>query len=82
MSDLKIRVFKGGESEPATTVTIPGTVLRIARKLVPPQALAALMEQGIDLDEIIRLSEEPEAKGRLVEVEDHRKGERITIALE
>jgi hypothetical protein len=82
MSDLKIRVFKDSEDQPATTVTIPGGVLRIASKLIPKKATAALNEQGIDLDEIARLSENPDAKGTLVEVEDHRKNERVVISLE
>ncbi len=82
MADLKIRVFKGNEQEPATTVTIPGGVLRIASNLVPHKAGAALKEQGIDLDEIVRLSEMPDAKGKLVEVEDHKKNERVVISLE
>ena len=82
MSDLKIRVFKGGGMQPATTVTIPGGVLKIARNLVPHRAVAALKDQGIDLDELVRLSELPEAKGKVVEVEDHQKNERVVISLE
>jgi len=82
MADLKIRVFKGGESSPETTVTIPGSVLRIASRLIPKQAAIALEEKGIDLDEIVRLSENPEAKGTLIEVEEHKKNQRIVIALE
>ena len=82
MSDLKIRVFKDGDSKPATTVTIPGGVLRIASKLIPARAVVALNEQGIDLAEITRLSESPDAKGTLVEVEDHQKKEKVVIALE
>jgi hypothetical protein len=82
MADLKVRVFKGNEVEPATTVTIPGGVLKIASNLVPQRAAAALKEQGIDLDELVRLSEGPGAKGRLVEIEDHRKNERVVISLE
>jgi hypothetical protein len=82
MADLKIRVFNGGDSEPATTVTIPGGVLRIASKIIPARAVAALNEQGIDFAEIARLSESPDAKGTLVEVEDHRKNERVVISLE
>jgi hypothetical protein len=82
MADLKIRVFKDGETIPATTVTIPGGVLKIAFKLIPKQAAAALREQGIDLDEIIRLSTNPDARGTLLEVEDHKKNERVVVALE
>ena len=82
MADLKIRVFKKGKSDPDTTVTIPGGVLKIASKLIPKKAMTALQEEGIDLEEILRLSENPEAHGTLVEVEDHKKAERIVIALE
>ena len=82
MANLKIRVFKGGETTPETTCTIPAGVLRIASKLIPKQAAAALLEKGIDLDEIIRLSANPEAHGILLEVEDHKKNERVVIALE
>jgi hypothetical protein len=63
-------------------VTIPGGVLKIARNLVPQRALAALREQGMDLDEIVRLSAQPEAKGKLVEIEDHSKDEWVIISLE
>lgn len=62
MADLKVRVFKGNDAQPATTVTIPGGTLKIARNLVPQRAMAALRDQGVDLDEIVRLSEEPAAK--------------------
>jgi hypothetical protein len=82
MADLKIRMFKGGDSTPETTVTIPGGVLKIASKLIPKQATDALKEKGIDLDEIIKLSENPDARGTLVEVEEHKKNERVVIALE
>jgi hypothetical protein len=82
MSDLKIRIYKDKSSDPVTTVTVPGSVLKIASKLIPKQAMDALHEKGIDLDEIIKLSENPEAKGTLVEVEEHEKDEKIVIALE
>ena len=82
MADLKIRVFKGGSTEPDTTVTIPGGILKVASALIPKQAAEALSEKGIDLDEIISLSENPDAHGTLVEVEEHSKGEKIIISLE
>jgi hypothetical protein len=82
MSDLKVRVFRDGEDDPSTTVTIPGGVLRIAFNLVPSKAAEALKQEGIDLDEIVKLSENPDARGKLVEVEDHRKNERVVVSLE
>jgi len=82
MADLKVRIFKSGNQMPDTTVTVPGGVLRIASKLIPKKALEALHNEGIDLEEIIRLSDNPEAHGILVEAEDHRKNERVVISLE
>jgi aspartokinase len=82
MVDLKIRILKGNESIPQKTVTVPGSVLKIASKLIPKQAMDALQEEGIDLNEIIKLSENPDARGTLVEIEDHKKNMRVVIALE
>jgi hypothetical protein len=82
MASLKIKVFKGGEANPETTCTIPTGVLKIAYKLIPRQAALALREKGIDLEEIVKLSSNPDARGTLLEVEEHRKNERIVIALE
>jgi hypothetical protein len=75
-------VFKGGEAQPETTVTIPGGVLKVASKLIPKQAVAALQDKGIDLDELIKLSTNPEITGTLVEVEEHKKNEKVVISLE
>ena len=82
MADLKIRVFKSGEADPDTTVTVPGNVLKIASKLIPKRLTAVLQDKGIDVDEIIKLSENPDAQGTLVEVEEHKKNEKIVVALE
>lgn len=82
MADLKIRVFKDGDSEPRTTITIPGGLLKTASKLIPKQAMDALQEKGINLGELIKLSDNPDARGVLVEVEDHKKKEKVIIALE
>ena len=82
MADLKIRVFKHGEAQPETTVTIPGSVLNVASKLIPKRAVSALQEEGIDLDELIKLSQNPDVRGTLVEIEEHKKNEKIIISLE
>ena len=82
MADLKIRIFKSGEPSPETTVTIPGGILKFAIRFIPRQVAIALQEKGIDLNEIVKLSENPDAKGTLVEVEEHKKNQRIVIALE
>ncbi len=82
MADLKIRVFNGDDSNPETTVTIPCGVLKIASRLIPKQAASALQEKGIEIDELVRLADHPEARGTLVEVQEHKKNEKIVISLE
>jgi len=82
MANLKVRVFKHGKTEPRTTVTIPGGVLRVASKLIPKPIAEALKEKGIDLDELVKLSANPEIQGTLVEIEEHKKDERIVVSLE
>ena len=82
MADLKIRVFKGDKQQPETTITIPGSVLKVASNLIPKKAAAALQDKGIDLDEVVRLSENPDTHGHLVEIEEHKKNERVVISLE
>ena len=71
MADVKIRVFKRGESQPETTVTIPGSILNVASKLIPKRAVEALRDEGIDLDELIKLSQKPDVRGTLF---DHPNG--------
>lgn len=82
MSDLKIRVYRDEDRHLATTVTIPGGILRIAANLVPRRAVVALRDEGIELEEIVKLSDNPEACGELVRVEDHDKNEQVVISLE
>jgi hypothetical protein len=47
MADLKIRIFKRGETEPETTITIPGNILKIASKLVSHRLAEILQDSGI-----------------------------------
>ncbi|MDH5633514.1 MAG: hypothetical protein OEZ10_11035 [Gammaproteobacteria bacterium] len=82
MADLKIRVYKNGNAEPDSTVTIPGGIIKTAAKLMPRVATDAMAEKGIDMDEIAKLAANPDLHDTLVEVEDHKKGERVVISLE
>jgi hypothetical protein len=82
MKNLKVRVFKHGDGNPETTVTIPGNVLRLASKLIPKRAQEAMLGEGIDINELVQIAEKPDVQGTLLEVEEHAKNERIVIALE
>ena len=79
---LRIRVFKGGETEPETTITIPVAILRFASKVMPKQVASALQEYGIDLHQLVELSQKEDVRGTLVEIERHKKNEKIIIALD
>ena len=82
MADLKIKIIKNNESNPETTITIPGTVLQVASKLIPNQATVLLHEKGIDINEIIELSNRQDIQGTIIEVEEHKKNKKIIISLE
>ena len=81
MADLKIRVYKNAEPNPETTITIPGVVLRAASRLLPRKAMDVLQKKGINLEEIVRLSSNPDVTGPLVIVEEHDKKEKVVISL-
>lgn len=80
MAAIKIRIFKIGDDKPETTITIPLGVLRVASKLIPKKASAALEKEGIDLNEIVELSENEKVHGTLIEIEN--PDERIVISIE
>ncbi len=82
MADLKIKIYKNNEPNPDTTITIPGTVLKVASKLIPRKATLALQEKGIDVQEIIELSNREDIRGTIIEVEEHKKNDKIIISLE
>jgi hypothetical protein len=82
MRGFKIRIFKTGDIKPDTTITIPLVILRFANKMMPKQAANLLQEYGIDLQEIVELSQQNEIEGTLVEIERHKKDERIVISVE
>ena len=82
MAGLKIRIFKDGAGEPETTITIPLAILRFATKLMPKQAVSAIEEYGIDRTQIVALSQQEDVRGTLVEIDRHKKNEKVVIAIE
>ena len=73
MADLKIKIFKNNESDPETTITIPGKVLTVASKLIPKKVTEALQEKGIDINELVELSKNPDVQGTIIEIEEHKR---------
>lgn len=81
-SSLFIRVFENNEKKPTQTVTIPLSVLKLARSFIPNQAKAALEKEGIDLDQVVGLADQQKAPGVLLKVEDHKTKRRVVISIE
>lgn len=82
MAKLKIRTFKKSEINPETTISIPLSMLRFAKKLIPKPAAAALQEKGIDIDLIVDLARNEDVCGDIVEIEEHNKNRRIIVSIE
>jgi len=82
VADLKIKIFKNNESDPETTITIPGKVLTVASKLIPKKVTEALQEKGIDINELVELSKNPDVQGTIIEIEEHKKKEKVIITIE
>ena len=82
MTSIKIREFKIDNDEPEKTVTIPLSVFKIVAKIMPKKALDALQQNDIDIEEIQKLTENPDIQGTILEIEEHSKGSRTIISIE
>jgi hypothetical protein len=78
MTKIKIEVFEGGT--PSATITVPVWVVRSAAKLLPKIAGKELREQ-IDIEQVIELTKNPQAKGVVVEIEDHKENQRVVVSI-
>ena len=81
MTKLCIKKFGLGE-KPLTTVSIPLAVIKMVKSLIPKKAKEELQKEGIDIQEIIKLSESPDFTGTVLEVENHEKSEKVIISIE
>jgi hypothetical protein len=82
MTKLCIKKFEQGNEKPLTTVSIPLAVIKMVKSLIPKKAKEELQKEGIDIQEIIKLSESPDFTGTVLEVDNHEKNEKIIISLE
>ena len=57
MTKLCIKKFEKGNEKPLTTVSIPLAVLKMVKSLIPKKTKEELQKEGIDIQEIIKLSE-------------------------
>jgi len=82
MAKLCIKKYEDGNEKPLKTVSIPLAVLKIVKNLIPKKVKDELQKEGIDIQEIIKLSESPDFNGTILEVENHVKNEKVIISLE
>ena len=82
MTKLCIKKFEQENEKPLTTVSIPLVVIKMVKSLIPKKAKEELKKEGIDIQEIIKLSESPDFNGTILEVENHVKNEKVIISLE
>jgi hypothetical protein len=75
---LRIDVTEVGK--PAASISIPIWMIKSASKLVSASAGKALGVK-VDLDELVALATDPNARGVLLEVEDHRSKDRVVISI-
>ena len=82
MKKLCINKYENGNNKPLKTISIPLGVLKIVKNLIPKKVTEELQKEGIDIQEIIKLSESPDFNGTILEVENHEKNEKVIISLE
>lgn len=82
MENLKIKVFKNGTPGPETTITIPLGLLKATPGLMPEQVLSSLGRKGININHILDIAQKETVQGTIVELEEHRKNERVVISVE
>ena len=82
MAKLCINKFENGNNKPLKTISIPLGVLKIVKNLIPKKVTEELQKEGIDMQEIIKLSENPDFNGTILEVENHENNEKVIISLE
>ncbi len=82
MAVLKIRMFMKNGTKPDTKITVPLRVLEVASKMIPRKVKAVLDEHGIEINQIVELSQTKQPLGTLVEIEEHKKKRKFVIAVE
>ena len=82
MLKLKIRIYENETTDPRTTISVPLGMLRFVSRLVPATLKESLAQKGVDVAAIGELAKNEEVRGTLVEIEEHKKGEKTVISIE
>ena len=78
MSKIRFEVEEGGK--PSATITIPLWLAKSAAKLCSKASGKDLTDK-IDIDEILKAASAPEANGVILEIVDHKDGDKVTISV-
>ncbi len=78
MAKIKIDVLEGGK--PSATITVPLWLARGATGLLTKAAGDKFCSQ-IDVAQVLRAAESPEARGVILEIEDHQGGDKVSISV-
>lgn len=79
MPKVKIEVFEDGER--SATISVPIWVVTGASRLMP-RISGKRLDEHVDLQAIMALVNDPTARGKLLEIDDHADGARIVISLD
>jgi hypothetical protein len=80
VKQLRILVYRPGEAEPKTRISINLALARLASKILPRKIRQDIEKEGVDLDEVLSLIAKENVRGQLIEIE--KPGERIVISVE
>jgi len=82
MAKLKIRIYKGDNTEPAQTINIPLAFLKLAIKAAPKKIKELFEKMGLELSTLADIIKKTEPQGVIAEIEDHETDERTVISVE
>lgn len=77
---LVIRTYSG--QTPMETISIPLTTLQIAAKFVPESVLRDIEAEGFSVEQILEATRDPEVRGTLAKIEDHKVNQTTVLTIE
>ncbi len=77
---LRVRVYEA-DGRSKVNVNVPLGLAKFAMKFIPKHAKDKMGESNVDFDSILQQIE-TQAEGKLVDIVDERKGERVEVYIE
>jgi len=82
MAKLKIKIYKGNNTEPAQTISIPLTFLKLAIKFAPKKIKKLFEDKGLELSTLADIVKKTDPQGVIAEIEDRETNEKTVISVE